>query len=132
MRLSYISFQPTIDVILTEEEIQVCIQCAKNHYDARCKATVGTKEKPGLLDRMLTIASNSSLIDTQRLTWSEVDTLAKVVEVGLHLPDREVAKKAYGLGMAFHRALNEMRGALPQPIALGIDVPLPAKKPVAN
>ena len=53
----------------------------------------------------------------EMLDFLELDTLAKISEIGNYL-GLEKGKKCFGIQLQLHRVMNEMREAMPSPVAV--------------
>jgi len=112
MKLRQIVFTASSEIVFTKEEIDLCIDCAIHHYDGVCKAAA--KPETGMLQRMRRFQENAPDLE-QRLSWRELDTIAKILEVG-HYLGIEQGQAAFGLTLAIRKTLNDMADLLPTPV----------------
>lgn len=112
MKLKEISFTPIAAVSVTAEEIALLCECSEKHNDAACKAA---SSQGGFLYGMKNYedAEPGSL---HRLTFRELDTLAKIAEMWRFRFDEEKAKKVMGIGFEMRRILIELNNSVPSPL----------------
>lgn len=118
MKLSSISFKPVAHITLSDEELRVICECSAAHYDAVCKS-VG--EEGGFLFGMVNWQANTAAENAERqpvthsLSWRELDTIAKIVEVGRYLGD-EKGKLAFGIGLEIKRIFAALEEHTPKEV----------------
>ncbi len=93
---------PVFFLHFTTEEIAVLTACACRHYDAVCKDTLSAT---GILTR-INLHHQNFPEEPHKLDWRQLDTLAKVVEIGAYFSDSEQCKIAFGLGLEFKKLLT--------------------------
>jgi len=108
VKLKSITFKPSAALEFSEAEIDLMARCAAVHYDGHCKDTL----KPGGV-----IATIKSMNETcpgrpHHLKWREIDTLAKVLEVGQYIRDGAVA---LSLNVALRQVLTQLNDTTPEP-----------------
>ena len=52
------------------------------------------------------------------LTWGQLDTLAKIMEVGSHFPCPHQASRAFALGLFIHSAMRQLIEATPPAVQI--------------
>lgn len=74
------TFTPSAYVTFTDEEVELLIKCATNHYDGVCKDAA--KEEPmGMLIRIRNCANTAGFNYEHRLSFRDLDTMAKILEI---------------------------------------------------
>jgi len=112
MKLSVITFTPKAIITISSEEIELLIECSRLHYDAVCRSASNDQN----FLRSLQNAEENAHGHGHTLTFRELDTLAKISEIGNYLGG-EKGQKCFGIQLQLHRVMNEMRAATPSPVA---------------
>jgi hypothetical protein len=108
MKLTEISFRPRANVEFSPEEVSVLMKCSHHHYDGRCQdASLHGGFLYGISNSL-----NAGKADAV-LDWDEIDTLAKIVEVGQYLKDAEEQKLAFFLNLQLRKTLHALNDSSP-------------------
>ena len=108
-----VKFTPTAILTFTLEELEVLLECCEKHYDYVCRSLAAkAADTPdgrngkvrGMLNATTVVGENYS----HELTWREIDTMVKSLEVGQYLPDVERGKAAFGLGLELRKVLHTL------------------------
>jgi len=113
MRLSSIAFKPKGYIQFSPEEIALLLECSEKHYDSVCKEAgrVG-----GFLYGLKNWMENVKESTAHDLTFREIDTLAKISEIGHYFQDPAKKELAYKLNAGFSRILRQLNQATPAPV----------------
>ena len=113
MKLAEISFKPIAHVTFTSAEIRLMCECSRCHYDGVCK---DASKVGGFLYGMSNAEENAPG-HSHSLTWRQLDTLAKILELGSML-ELEKAKTAFGLNLEIRRTFHTLSESTPETITL--------------
>ncbi len=87
------------------------LACSTHHYDSVCARYAlewdEWTRKPGLIYGMIN-AMKGGFGGSHTLTFCELDTLAKILEVGQYFPEREKGSQAFSLNFAIRAVLREL------------------------
>ena len=108
-----INFIPQARINFTRREVDLMLMCSECHYDAVCKS-LSTKgeDQSGLLRGNLSglLCQLKSRIEREIplpfLSFRELDTFAKCLEMYPHIGNVEAGAEAFMLGGKLHRALK--------------------------
>jgi hypothetical protein len=106
MKLKRIAFKPTASLEFSSEEIDLLVRCAAVHYDGVCKDTV----KPGGIISGIRNWNETCPGRPHDLKWREIDTLAKVLEVGSYINE---GPTAFHLSMALRKVMTQLNDETP-------------------
>lgn len=129
MKLQFLHFVPKADVCFTEDEYDLMLACSEGHYDgvcrdAGCESVLYENGRPGFL-RSASWASHSTGGAPVAFTFRQLDTLAKILEVGRYLdltpipplgivkPFTSRAEMATSLGFAIRQTLKTLNECTP-------------------
>lgn len=113
MKLKRISFKPHASLELSEAEVTLLAKCAAVHYDGVCKDTI----QPGGIIFGIQNWSKTCPGRPHDLKWREIDTLAKVLEVGTYAfgADAHEGREAMALNVALRQVLHQLNDETPEP-----------------
>lgn len=114
MKLTAIEFEPHGRFTFALEDVKLAMECSAKHYDSFCRQA---GEKGGFIYGM----NNRAVFDASdehTLAVHQIDTLAKVMEVGQFLPDSAKGQAAYEMSLFLRRSIHEMAQRRPKAINL--------------
>ena len=107
-------YTPRAVIKFSMGELRLMLKCSEHHYDARCKEASAEHisyegNRPGFLRGMYNCRKNAGTRWEHVLTFSELDTLAKILEQGHFHVDTEVGKgRLAGLQFGIRRVLQSL------------------------
>lgn len=125
MKLTEIMLQPALVIEFERLELELLHECTRSHYDSRCRMYASKIE--GMLaqldefERLLKL----EVIDTPCRFWlsvSDLDTFAKIVEMGVHLPDRDRAQKCAQLQFMLRRVWVTADHHAAEPVQINLEL----------
>lgn len=120
MKALSIHYTPRAEVEFTREDLLLLMECSANHYDGRCKDCSSERlynGQMGLVYGMLKTLDNG-FGGNHILPFRDLDTMAKILEVGSYLPDKESASRAFELGFAIKKVLVALNESVIEPKSL--------------
>ena len=118
MKINQISYKPITDIVFTLAEIELLVKCANGHYDSKCKETVTTGGLLYIMRRRIGFhLSGANKLDpfTHELTFSEIDLLSKIVEVGQYIPDKAECALSMTMSIDFHKIVEMINAVAVKP-----------------
>lgn len=110
MKFHHIHYKPVAYIGFTLAECAIMLACAQAHYDHVCKSAAVERDRdgrPGLCCALLNYTKNTEENHPYPLTFRDIDTLAKILEVGRYaLRDTNEAVAAWTLGAKLSGALH--------------------------
>lgn len=108
MKLAAITYKPSALVTFTKAEVEFMLTCSQTHYDFECRQASSEliphdRNRKGFLIGIRNCIESTSEEYEHRLTFRQIDTLAKIIEMPPH-----GAKEPAGLGSALHSALRTL------------------------
>jgi hypothetical protein len=109
-------FRPIAEFTITADEIDILCECAKAHYDARCRQA---QEDFQLMQKLIVFDKNYR----HELTFAHADLYSKVLEQGslLYRNEPEKSKMAAQLRRAFGSICSEMNTLTPKAVDVFVD-----------
>ncbi len=101
-------FDVELDITLTRDEVRVLAECSQGHYDAKCRgASIPGRGAwiNGFKTCLLVDEGKAPETATRRLTFSDLDLGAKILEQSRWLSTEEDKQLGYDLYVAFRGAM---------------------------
>lgn len=117
MELVQIHFKPIANVTFSREELELLLDLSTNHYDGVCREFSNERSiggRPGLIRGMMNCERHDPHY-LHQLTFRQLDTLAKILEMGIYLPDKKRAAQSITLGCAIRQTLISLNESVPTP-----------------
>jgi len=115
-----VRLHPSAEVHFDAEEIAILIECSAMHYDAACRLAGEGRSEGAAINGILKIFEARIQFEptcTHNLEFRELDTLAKILEVGQYL-EKEKFNRSVQLGVAIQQTLMRLNNAAAQiPVA---------------
>lgn len=116
-----IRYSASAVITVTAEDLRLLKVCCKNHYDDACRSLAKYRDengRPGRVAGMFNAVANCGESCDHELTWREIDTMAKALEVGQYLPNAEDAARCLILNIALRQVLNSLNQHAKDPVIL--------------
>lgn len=116
MKSLRITYTPSLVVKFTEQELELMMECSRRHYDMVCQWASRERiesggNRPGFLRAMLNHFINTEGKAEHTLTFRELDTLAKILEISRYL-SKEAGIAGMELGFILKGAMDALNNSV--------------------